>query len=102
MTHTEDQGDQQAPDFGAWSARLGGIVWLDSSALGAQGFSAACSRALRLEACTYRSINSMLKAGLDREEAAEKQQPPPTLQHPNIRGRDYYHSEDSQEDEDVA
>lgn len=45
VTHTEDQGDDQAPDFAAWSASLGGIVQFDSSALGPQGFTASASHA---------------------------------------------------------
>lgn len=45
VTHTEDQDADQAPDFAAWSTSLGGIVTLDSSALGAHGFSASASHA---------------------------------------------------------
>lgn len=45
VTHTEDQGDDQAPDFAAWSASLGGIVQFDSSAIGPQGFTASASHA---------------------------------------------------------
>jgi hypothetical protein len=45
VTHTEDQGDDQAPDFATWSASLGGIVSIDSSALGPTGFTASASHA---------------------------------------------------------
>ena len=52
----------------------------------------ACRRALALRAPTYRSVASILKAGLD-------QQPLPTSiqtelhlpAHPNVRGSKYYH-----------
>ena len=45
VTHTADQDDDQAPGFAAWSTSLGGIVSLDSSALGPQGFSASATHA---------------------------------------------------------
>jgi len=45
VTHDEDQGDDQAPDLGAWSTSLGGIVSIDSSALGSTGFTASASHA---------------------------------------------------------
>ena len=69
---------------------------------GNERLEAACRRALRVQACSYRSINSMLKAGLDREALPEEETAPPAPPHPNIRGRDYYHSEDSEEKKDVA
>ena len=52
---------------------------------------AACQRALVLGALSYRSIESILKRGLDRTPLPE---PAPTvepLDHPNIRGPKYYH-----------
>jgi transposase len=51
---------------------------------------AACQRALAINACSYKSIDSILKNGLERQplpEAAETAQP---LEHPNIRGARYY------------
>lgn len=54
----------------------------------------ACRRALRVGATRYKSIESILDKGLDRlEEASEetKQQ----IEHPNIRGADYYRKEGS-------
>lgn len=51
---------------------------------------AACRRALAINACSYKSIDSILKNGLERQplpEAAETAQP---LEHPNIRGARYY------------
>jgi len=53
---------------------------------------AACSRALAVGARSYRHVDSVLRAGLDRlpaAEAAPTTATPPD--HENIRGRDYYH-----------
>jgi transposase len=51
---------------------------------------AACSRALRVRARSYRHVESILKNGLDRVAATEEQTTfSPT--HENVRGRDYYH-----------
>ena len=52
----------------------------------------ASIRALAIGACSYKSVKSILKNGLDRQpllfEHPEEAQPPA---HPNIRGRHYYH-----------
>ena len=45
VVHSDDQGDDQAPDFASFATSLGGIVALDSSALGPQGFSASATHA---------------------------------------------------------
>ena len=45
VVHSDDQGDDQAPDFASFATSLGGIVSLDSSALGPQGFSASATHA---------------------------------------------------------
>ncbi len=59
--------------------------------LGTERLEAACARALSIRSPTYRSVNSILAAGLDRQQAP----PPPadaTLPlHDNLRGADYYH-----------
>jgi hypothetical protein len=50
---------------------------------------AACQRALEIGARSYTSVNSILKARLDRrrpEPAADR----PAISHPNIRGGDYF------------
>jgi hypothetical protein len=51
---------------------------------------AACNRALRVRARSYRHVESILKHGLDRVALADE---PTTLAltHENVRGRDYYH-----------
>jgi transposase len=52
----------------------------------------AAIRALVIGACSYKSVKSILKSGLDRQpllfEDSEEVQPPT---HRNIRGRNYYH-----------
>jgi len=73
---------EQGLRSGLGLVRLG--QWYDP-----QRLEAACARALRFNACSYRSIESMLQAGLDRLE-----QPEPTplvpLVHENIRGGGYF------------
>lgn len=52
---------------------------------------AACARALSVRAFSYRSVESILKNGLDSQPLPA---PPPELadrQHQNLRGADYYH-----------
>ena len=52
---------------------------------------AACARALQLGACNYKSVESILKSGFDRENPLLDPIPPkPPLQHANIRGKIYY------------
>ena len=73
---------EQGLRSGLGLVRLG--QWYDP-----QRLEAACARALRFNACSYRSIEAMLKAGLDRLE-----QPEPTpivpVEHENIRGGGYF------------
>lgn len=57
---------------------------------GEQRLDAACLRALRVGARSYRSVASILKSGLDRiplEDEAEDREP---LEHENVRGPEYY------------
>jgi transposase len=51
---------------------------------------AACNRALRVRARSYRHVESILKHGLDRV-ATPEEQTTLSLTHENVRGRDYYH-----------
>ena len=51
---------------------------------------AACRRAVATGACSYKSIESILKCGLDRQSVPEKATPTPVIKHDNIRGADYY------------
>jgi len=50
----------------------------------------ACVRALKIGGVTYRSISSILKAGLD-QQPLEPPQQDLLLEHANVRGSDYYH-----------
>ena len=51
---------------------------------------AACVRALAIGANSYRSVESILKQGLDRQALPEKPPPRPALAHANVRGAEYY------------
>jgi len=51
---------------------------------------AACLRALELHSISYRTVSSILKNGL--EKVSVKPKPTVrTIDHPNVRGPDYYH-----------
>jgi len=54
---------------------------------------AACRRALTIGACSYKSIASILKHGLDRSPLPAKPEATAVSRHPNIRGPKYYHEE---------
>ncbi len=59
---------------------------------GPERLEAACGRALALRSLRYRSVESILKTGLDRRPLPSADPPsslPPA--HPNLRGPDYYH-----------
>lgn len=57
----------------------------------AERLEAACGRALRLDAISYKSIKSILKSGLDRQPVPGTTPPAPPISHPNIRGSEYFH-----------
>lgn len=52
---------------------------------------AACARALSIRSPTYRSVNSILAAGLDRQQAPAEPAQAALPLHDNVRGPDYYH-----------
>lgn len=53
---------------------------------------AACARALRVSARSYRHVESILKHGFDRAPALDTESEPSNrVVHENVRGRDYYH-----------
>ena len=58
---------------------------------GEQRLEAACRRALTLGACSYKSIESILRHGLERKAVPEQQELELSIEHENIRGSDYYH-----------
>lgn len=51
---------------------------------------AACRRAIALHACTYHSVKSILKCNLDSLPIEPVAPPKPPLNHPNIRGSEYF------------
>jgi hypothetical protein len=50
----------------------------------------ACQRALDIGATSYRSLQSILKNGLERKGLSEPLQPIAAIEHDNIRGATYY------------
>jgi transposase len=68
-----------------------GIMRL-GKAYGDARLEAACQRALKLQACSFKSLQSILKNGLDRQALAQAEEPAADpIAHPNIRGAGYYH-----------
>jgi transposase len=61
---------------------------------GSDRLEAAARRAWNLNACSYQSMKSILNTGLDRQLEAEPQLDRPPLQHPNIRGTDYFNPQE--------
>lgn len=67
-----------------------GILRLEKS-YGAERLEAACRRALLLEMRNYKSVESILKHGLDKTDTVEEQEPLINDDHDNIRGPSYFH-----------
>lgn len=68
-----------------------GILRL-SKRFGGQRLEAACARALRLGALSYKHVESTLKHGLDSQPVGDEARPASRGRvHENVRGRDYYH-----------
>jgi transposase len=60
----------------------------------AERVEAACTRALAVNACSYRSVKSMLETGLDRQPIEEAKTPEAhRIMHDNVRGAAYYAEE---------
>lgn len=57
---------------------------------GGKRLEAACGRALRTGCLSYRSVESILKTGLDRLQSAQQTLPEPPIDHEHLRGADYY------------
>ena len=66
-----------------------GIVRLGGS-YGVPRLEAACARALKLNACSYKSVASILKTGLDRIVHSDPAPVPEPVVHDNIRGAGYF------------
>jgi transposase len=88
MTAEKIMAGKQHPEQG-YRACLGILTSLVDS-YGAQRVEAACGRALKFNTCSFQSVRSILKSGLDRQngEAATTQTTLPF--HGNIRGGQYY------------
>ena len=57
---------------------------------------AACARALIIKAFSYKSVESILKSGLDQQVLVfDQTENPPPLTHHNIRGKHYYNQEET-------
>ena len=56
-----------------------------------QRLEAACQRALTLGSYRYKSIESILKHGLDQQAPATQQELELPQDHDNVRGSSYYH-----------
>jgi transposase len=67
-----------------------GILRLEKP-YGDKRLEAACGRALLLGSCRYKSIESILKHGLDARPLPEQQELDIPEDHDNIRGPSYYH-----------
>lgn len=67
-----------------------GLMRLGKS-YGAERLEAACRRALTLGACSYKSIESILKTGLDHRPLPQTPPLGSSPRHDNIRGPEYYH-----------
>lgn len=68
-----------------------GILRL-GKAYGNSRLEAACSRALYINALSYKSIESILKNGLDQKPLPEKSRGKDPVKHKNIRGANYFKS----------
>ncbi len=53
---------------------------------------AACRRAIRIGACSYKSLESILKHDLDRQPLPGQRTAATVITHGNIRGAQYYHT----------
>lgn len=57
---------------------------------GAERLEKACYRALATDCVQFRSVESILKSGLDKQPALRLAHQNPTPSHPNVRGANYY------------
>lgn len=67
-----------------------GILRL-SKKYGNERLEAACTRAIAIGGCSYKSIRSILEKGLDKEPLPNKEVTEKPIIHKNIRGCKYYH-----------
>jgi transposase len=60
---------------------------------GDERLEAACKRALHIQSHSYKSIESILKTGLDQEPLPQPPSEQPAIEHENLRGSDYYQTQ---------
>jgi transposase len=82
--------DKPHPEMGYRSCL--GIIRL-AEQYSAARMEAAADRALRIGACRYQSVKSILKNSLDQLPLTEPSSPPPPHSHDNIRGAGYFSEE---------
>jgi transposase len=80
------------PEQGYRSCR--GIIRLGDK-FGHARVEAGASRAVVLNVCTYQSLQAILENNLDSQPLESAPDPQPPIDHPNLRGPDYYDSEDA-------
>lgn len=79
-----------------------GIIRLGRS-FGEDRLEAACQRAVKVGAYSYKSVKSILSSGLDRTPLPEERGPVQlTLIHSNIRGPEYYNTCNTKEDNNAS
>jgi transposase len=66
-----------------------GILRLEK-AYSRERLEAACTRAIAIGGCSYKSVKSILEKGLDKEPLPKKVTSDREIKHDNIRGRGYY------------
>ena len=88
MTAEKIMASRKHPEQG-YRACLGILSSLVDS-YGAPRVEAACTRALKFNTCSFRSVRSILKSGLDRQNGAADATQASLPFHGNIRGGEYY------------
>lgn len=66
-----------------------GLIRL-GEAYGSERLEAACERALAIHSASYKTVNEILKQGLDKLPLPQPAPSPPAIEHENVRGPDYY------------
>ena len=85
--------DQSYPERGYRSCL--GLIRL-ARRYGPERADRACLRAVQADACSYRSVDSILKTGLDRQPLNQTAELAGLVIHENVRGAEYYRTEESE------
>ncbi len=73
-----------------------GLMRLGKS-YGDERLEAACLRSLELKSYSYKSVQSILKTGLDQQPLADSDTQDRVIEHANVRGAEYYRGADPEE-----